>query len=79
MKMKQQIERAGVEGDDDASIEQYDSLINLSNIADKARDLQLKREQRLRMSHEKAKPIPFMIESAFKEDLNIVLYKDLAG
>lgn len=44
IKMKQQIERAGVEGDDDASIEQYDSLINLSNIADKARDLQLKRE-----------------------------------
>ena len=79
MKMKQQIDKAGVEGEDYASIEHFDSLINLSNIADKAIELQLRREQRLLKSYDKPKPKTFMIEGAFKEDLNIVLYRDLAG
>lgn len=54
-------------------------MINLSAIAEKARDEAVKREERMKSKIDKQLPRPFFIEGLMKEDLNIVLFKDLAG
>ena len=58
---------------------EFDSLINLSLIAEKAKEEIIRREEKLRRSQERVSPKPFIIQDVCKEDLNIVLVRDIAG
>lgn len=91
LKIKQQMDRVAASAENEneggegsntnaAANVDFDSLINLSAIAEKAKEQKIKREERLKRGEINVfKLYPFNIPNLVKEDLNIVLYKDLAG
>ena len=76
-KMAKQLEL--VVGEEGPGPLEFDSLINLSMIAEKAKEEIIRREEKLRRSQERVSPKPFIIKDVYKEDLNIVLVRDIAG
>ncbi len=76
--MKEQIDKVpDVEGGQNPN---YDSLIDLNAIAEKAREEEIRKEERKKLvTNGRRKIRQFIIYGQLKEDLHIILKKDVAG